>query len=124
MLLTTTKYFSTEDLYVDSTFYERRLLNEVDITQQLSDIYWGIIEPQTITLQFSNADGLFFDLESGEELRNKGIKFQVYEPFDNPSVKFLVYGKIIDYDLRDEASFTVMIQDPDPLNAIVPKKVY
>jgi len=124
LLLTTTRRFSTEDIYINSNFYERRLLNEIDVTKQLSDIYWGIIEPETLTLRFSNSDGLFFTLEAGEELRGKGIKFQVYEPLEGTPVSFLMYGKIVDYDLRDEASLTVIIQDPDPLNAIIPRKVY
>src|SRR4030042_3814838 len=105
-------------------FYERRLLNEVELTKQLSDIYWGTIEPCSITLEFSNADGFFTDLEKVEELRNKSIRFKIYEYMETPTVSFLVYGKIIDYNLTEKATFTVAIHDPESLDAIVPKKVY
>ncbi len=107
------------------TFYEKRLTNEIEVTQELTDIYWGIIESEEIDFEFDNADGLFSDLlTAGEEFRNKGIKCRINEPLEDPPISFLIYGKIIDFDITSIATFTIAIGQHPELDVDIPKKVY
>lgn len=107
------------------TFYGKRLLNELSVTKGLSDIFYGIVEPHEVTLEFDNADGHFSALQAaGEEFRNRGVRLRIYEPLETQPVTFLLYGKIIDADILARAKFTIAVYDPDPLNTVIPKKVY
>jgi hypothetical protein len=107
-------------------FFERRLIDSPEISKELSG---GIEFPHDITLSFSNIDGLFTDLwDAGEEFRGKIIKLARYEPNETYSSNILIYeasGIITDFNiLPDIAEFTISVQDPDPLQADIPKKVY
>jgi hypothetical protein len=108
------------------TFYERKLLNNPEVQKELSG---GIEYPHDITLQFSNADGYFTDLwDAGEEFRGKTIKLRRYEPNETESADVLIYelsGIVTDFNiLPDIAEFTLSVQDPDPLQSDLPKKLY
>lgn len=105
-------------------FYERRLLNEPDINKQLANIYYGIDDPHDITLEFSNADGYFTNLLASEEFRGKGVKLRRYEPLEDTPLSFELYGVITEFDITDTAKFTLSVQDPDPMQTLVPKKLY
>ena len=108
-----------------SVLYKNRLLNDIEITQQLSDIHWGVTEPQDITLELDNADKLFSQLyAAGEEFRNKGIKFRVYEPFDNNIITFLVYGKITGVEIEDVTKVTVATNQIPEFDIDLPKTTY
>ncbi len=107
------------------TLYERKLLNEPAINRKLSDIFYGIVSPSNVRPKFSNADGYFTDLlNAGEEFRNKRVKLRRYEPGDSPAILFELSGIIIDFNFTDVAEFTVSVNDPDPLQTLLPKKVY
>ena len=107
-------------------YYKKGILNEVDFSQQLKDIYWGRVDPSDLTLEISDADGTFSALiTAGEEFRNRGMKFRIYEPLETPQVKFLVYGKVIDYSLSPgKISFTLALQNLEEQDAQIPKKLY
>lgn len=108
-----------------SLLYKNRLLNDIEITQQLSDIYWGVTEPQDITLELSNIDKLFSQLyAAGEEFRNKGVKLRVYEPLDNHIISFLIYGKITGVEIGDVARFTVATNQIPEFDVDLPKTTY
>jgi len=107
-------------------YYKKGILNEVDFSQQLKDIYWGRVDPSDLTLELSDADGTFSALiTAGEEFRNRGMKFRIYEPLETPQLKFLVYGKVVDYSLSPgKISFTLALQNIEEQDASIPKKLY
>jgi len=106
--------------------YQRQLLNEPEIQKELS----GSIEyPHDITLRFSNADEYFTNLwDGGEEFRGKTVKLRRYEPNEAEFIDIFIYevsGIITDFNiLPDIAEFTLSVQDPDPLQTDIPKKLY
>jgi len=112
------------------TFYERRLLNEPEITKELQNIFWGIEETHNVTLEFSNTDGFFSSLlAAGEEFRGIGIKIRRYEPNEvipDDIITFELYGIVCDFNiLVDKAVFEISISLTDPvLQDLIPKKVY
>ena len=60
--------------------YKRRLLNELQVSDSLSDISSGKNSTQSISLELSNADGYFSTLlNSGYEFRGKGVKLSQIE---------------------------------------------
>lgn len=107
------------------TLYERKLLNEPVVVRRLTDIYYGYAEPQSVTLELSNADGYFSSLIATEEIRGVTVRLRRYEPLDTPQLSFDLSGKITDYTLNadDVFSVTVSINDPDPLQSDVARKV-
>jgi uncharacterized protein YjbI with pentapeptide repeats len=124
------KKVSKKGINMSLTFYERRLLNDPDIEKELQDIYWGISEPHDITVELSNADGLFSTLfAAGEEFRGRGMRLRRYEPNETDSgdiLKFELYGLVSDFNiLLDKATFTVSVSLTDPiLQDSIPAKVY
>lgn len=106
--------------------YERKLLNEPAISRKLSDIYHGYAEPQAVTLELSNADGYFsWLIAHDDEIRGVDVRLRRYEPLAPPQLSFDVSGKITDYTLNadDVFSVTVSINDPDPLQREIARKV-
>ena len=143
LYLTSTLYVSNEDIYYNDVYYERRLLNGMDITRQLSDAFFQSMPNQTVTLEIDNADGYFSTLDDGgEEFRGKEVLIKRYDSYDTsetgygeggygkggyggatPLPTFEFRGKITSVNLLDKASFEVLLNDTDPLQTKLPKKV-
>lgn len=109
------------------SLYKRRLLNEPEITKAVANLFWGVEEPQIVTLEFSNAHGEFTDLlNAGEEFIGRSIPLFRYEPLDETPKTFEAYGTITSFNiLPDVASFQVILSRADPIfQTKLPQKVY
>jgi hypothetical protein len=132
ILLGITHRFSSEDVYVNDVFYERKLLNEPSIIQELSDSYYGTLKPKNVKIEMSNIGdtpddrGYFSELDSTTALdfRNAPVKIIRYDEEEDVT-NFEIYGNIVDYNLNiAKANFTVATNSPDILQTFLPQKVH
>lgn len=112
-----------------NNLFQRRLLNEPEVQRELSNIYYGVITPQDVNIELSNHDGYFTDLiKNNEEFRDKTVVLKRYEADETDTSNILTYeltGVIKDFSLLpDKASFTISVNDPDPLQTLLPQLLY
>ncbi len=113
------KMISSEDTYISDQLYERRLLNEPDISKDADNIYWGISKARDLSVRLSNTDGYF----SGRDLRNEPVIIRRYEPLDSTPIVFELYGLVVDANILDEVEVSVSVQDQLALQPKLPRKV-
>lgn len=129
--LSSTIHLSTEDTYVTedttTTLYEGRLKDSPQLEKELANAYWGLEIINSITLEYDNSDGYFTILAATDEFRHKRKKIRRYEPNEtnfSDKLLFELQGVVTEYNLLDIASFTISLFDPDPLQTLLPQKVY
>jgi hypothetical protein len=120
------KRFATRDFYDDNgNFYKGTLLDAPKISKELSDLFYGVEQSASITLEFSNIDNgiddTWDDIVNAEEIRGKGVKIQRHDPTDGTSFEFR--GKIVDYTIGPTVSFTIEMRDDEILDTLLPKAV-
>lgn len=115
---TATHRFANEDIYISDVLYMGKLLGEVGISAMLPDSFYGVEEPQSVTFKLANLDGYFTTLVNAEELRGKTVYIRRNE--DGTNIESW-RGTITAHDITDEATFTILLKNPDPLQAKLPK---
>jgi hypothetical protein len=116
-----TEYISSEYQYIDSTVYNSRLLNHVDVHKRLTG---GRLYPSSLTLELDDADGHFATLFSGgEEFRGDSVKITHYEPEKTTQETIYLYA-IIDSASFAGSKFIIdcTVQDHEPLQTTLPRK--
>ena len=116
--LTATHRFANEDIYINDVLYQGKLMDEVGISAMLPDSFYGIEEPQSVTIRLANVDGYFSTLINAEELRGKTVYVRRNEDGTNTESW---RGTITAIDITDEAKITILLKNPDPLQAKLPK---
>jgi hypothetical protein len=128
--LSTVQHWSTEEFSVtDGTTvaYQRRLLASPNISKEIADVYWGVTDVSSVTLKIANHDAFLNTLEASEEFRGVKVRIRRYEPNEPISANTLrveLIGYITEYNIINEAEITVGLQDLDPLQAQLPKKLF
>jgi hypothetical protein len=102
--------------------YEKRIMNRVDINQDLTDIYYGRRSPTSITLELDNADEYYTDLLETEELREQTVKLYIIE-FDSDTPQFLISGTIDEIEMGSTSvKIRLALQQPNTLQDLMPPK--
>lgn len=115
---TATHRFANEDIYINDVLYQGKLMEEVGISAMLPDSFYGVEEPQSVTIRLANVDGYFSTLVNSEELRGKTVYIRRNEDGTNTESW---RGTITAIDITDEAKITILLKNPDPLQAKLPK---
>lgn len=105
-------YLVDDDAYYQDVYYEPRLMNVPNISKVKDPTYYGILQYQTPSFQFDNADR-FFDTFNQLELYNQ--PYRVFFTFDGEpySEALQVYqGRIKEFGQPDHLSFTMTGRDP------------
>jgi len=140
--LTVTKHYSDSDIYYENVLYRGKLLNAPSIAKALDEDRNN--PTYSLTLELSNADGEFSDLDyGGEEFRGKSLKIIKYDPTATsalgygeggygeggyggaiPDPRFELWAKVTRPNILEKSAFfDILIGDPDALQTILPKKV-
>jgi hypothetical protein len=107
-------------------FYEGKLIETPEITKSAPDDYWGIEEPNDITVKLNNASGIFTTKMLAEEWRNKPVRFWSWDenkPEGSRRV-FEIYGRITSFNDTDTLELTISPMLKEKLQADYPQRVY
>ena len=110
----------------DPVFYEGKLVETPEITRSAPDDYWGIDEPDDITIKLNNVKGEFTEKMLAEEWRNQPVRLWSWDESrpDGSQREFLVYGRITSYNRSDTLELTISPALKEKLQADYPKRVY
>lgn len=102
-----------------STLYNRALLNNPEVSLAYSDPLIGLIEPDEVTLEFSNSDHYFDTLD----LRGERITYDRLDKLSNETWAEMT-GKVVSQELlADRAIMRCLTYDLDVFQTLLPKEV-
>jgi len=110
----------------DPVFYEGKLVETPEITRSAPDDYWGIDEPDDITIKLNNVKGEFTEKMLAEEWRNQPVKLSSWDESrpDGSQREFLIYGRITSYSRSAILELTISPSLKEKLQTDYPKRVY
>ena len=102
-----------------SSVYDRRLLNDAEVTRAIGDILSGITTVDDVTLELENADGFFNSLD----LRGDLLEMDRFDRADGESLPEMT-GLVVEQRVWSEkASLRVATQDLDAYQTLIPKRL-
>lgn len=123
-----TRRYATRDFYDGSdNYYKGTLLDEPQISRQLSDLYYGVEQSTSITLRFSNIDNGIDDtwddivVTNADEPRGRWITIQRHDPVDGTTFEFR--GRITSCSLGPTVEITLEMRDDDILETLLPQGI-
>ncbi len=125
---TTTYKFATEDYKEITGTYLGLLLDFPNLTQELNDLWYGIESDSSVTLRFANVDNgideTWLDIIAAQELRGLHVLIQRVDKVVGTTKTFQMRGKIVDWELSDEAMvINVEMRDDEVLETLLPLDV-
>lgn len=102
-----------------TTLYERRLLNDAEVSRSLGDPLSGLTSVDDVTLEFENTDGFFNLLD----LRGELLALDRFDRADSESLSEMV-GLVVEQRLlADRCIVRVATHDLDALQTLIPKRL-
>lgn len=110
----------TEDdgeLIAESTlFYEGDLLNDIPITSNMSNVFYGVAGVTSFSVNLANADQEWDNIIAAEEVRNKSLTVR------RGNGQFLARGKISAIDIKpDQVTLSVESNNDELFDTLLPK---
>ncbi len=123
--ITTLRYCSHRDIVLGGNSYRGDLTSDPDIPYDLTDIWYGVQEGGTITLEFNNKDNgindTWDDIVRGQDIRGSQVLIQTYEPTDGTT--FVARGKITGYAPGNTFKIFVSLRTEPVFEMLIPKDV-
>ena len=122
--LTATHRFATKDFYsLNNIYYKGTLLQSPQVERELSDLFYGVAQETSHTLEFANIDDDIDDtwdtIIDGEDIRGESVKIMRYDPLDGTT--FELRGKISGYEIKTNTfSLQIASADDDVLETLIP----
>jgi len=102
-----------------TTIYERRLLNDAEVSRSLGDTLSGLTSIDDVTLEFDNTDGFFNLLD----LRGELLELDRFDRYDSellPEITALVVDQRV---WSERAEIRIASQDLAEYQTLIPKRL-
>ncbi|MFH2129769.1 MAG: hypothetical protein ABIK68_05285, partial [bacterium] len=119
LYLTATLRFATRELYVSDVLYLDGLSLSLDLTERLTDLYYGVEEASSVQFSIGNKDGYWDTVVASEELRGAWVLLKTHNPDDGAAFAFR--GKITGYTLGESIDITCDMRDDVVLETELPR---
>src|SRR5574337_1987746 len=94
--------YASRDVDIGGVLYKGALVNEIEITSALSNLYYGFLAPTTFRVELSNIDGSLRQLFAVER-RGTPITVKRWDEVVGGAATVQVTGRITGYEIGDTA---------------------
>src|SRR5574337_911437 len=113
--------YASRDVDIGGVLYKGALVNEIEITSALSNLYYGFLAPTTFRVELSNLDGSLTHLFAVER-RGTPITVKRWDAVAGGAATVQVAGRITGYEIGDTAIIEAAAELPSVLLTPIPRQ--